>query len=210
MSKHLSRLFAILLTLSLLLGVFPAALAAPVDPGSTAAEAVQAETDVPMPNGMIVHTPYGLRLGSAKTETRGETKDLPAYYNSAELGLVTSVKNQTHYGQYGTCWAFGTMSPIETYMIKNQMPIGDSGVTASTDMDLSEYHLSYFTYSNSYDEHGLTNGDSSILDGNSHVFVGGDGYKATLTLMRWIGAASEENAELAYSECSDTSTIDPK
>ncbi len=102
------------------------------------------------------------------------------------------------------------MSPIETYMIKNQMPIGDSGVTASTDMDLSEYHLSYFTYSNSYDEHGLTNGDSSILDGKSHVFVGGDGYKATLTLMRWIGAASEEKADLAYSECSDTSTIDPK
>ena len=214
MSKHLSRLFAILLTLSLLLGVFPAALAALAErntPDLTkAAASPAAETDVPMPNGMIVHTPYGLRLGSAKTETRGETKDLPAYYNSAELGLVTSVKNQTQYGQYGTCWAFGTMSPIETYMIKNQMPIGDSGVTASTDMDLSEYHLSYFTYSNSYDEHGLTNGDSSILDGNSHVFVGGDGYKATLTLMRWIGAASEENAELAYSECSDTSTIDPK
>ncbi len=213
MTKHLRKLLALLLALSLLLGVFPTALAASAEKNEpslpSAAGSEEAETDAPMPNGMHVQTPYGLRLGSGRTETRGETKDLPAYYNSADEGLVTSVKNQTQYGNYGTCWAFGTISPIETYMIKNQMPIGESGVTSSTDMDLSEYHLSYFTYSNSYDEHGLTNGDSSILDA-SHLNVGGDGYKATLTLMRWIGAASEEEADLAYSEASLDSTIDPK
>lgn len=167
--------------MSLLLSIFPTALAASAEenePGlPLTVESEEAADDAPMPNGMHVQTPYGLRLGSGKTESRGKTKDLPAYYNSADEGLVTSVKNQTQYGNYGTCWAFGTISPIETYMIKNQMPIGESGVTATTDMDLSEYHLSYFTYSNSYDEHGLTNGDSSILDA-SHLDVGGDGYKA--------------------------------
>ena len=108
MRKHLRTLFALLLTMSLLLGVFPAALAAPAEmrePASLASEQNEVETDVPTPNGMIVHTPYGLRLGSGKAETRGATKDLPAYYNSANEGLVTSVKNQTQYGQYGTCWA---------------------------------------------------------------------------------------------------------
>ena len=199
MSKHFRKPLALLLVLALVLGLLPAALAAPAE----------TETDAPTPNGMHVQTPYGLRLGSAKAETRGETKDLPAYYNSADLGLVTSVKNQTQYGQYGTCWAFGTLSPIETYMIKNGMQVGDSGVTATTDLDLSEYHLSYFTYSNSYDEHGLINGDSSILD-ESHLNVGGDGYKATLTLMRWEGVTSEAESALAYSECSLNSTIDPK
>ena len=200
--KHYRKILALLLVLALLMGCLPFALAAPAEQTETAA-------DAPAPNGMTVHTPYGLKLGSGKTEMRTETKDLPAYYNSADLGLVTSVKNQTQYGQYGTCWAFGTLSPIETYMIKNGMEVGDSGATATTDLDLSEYHLSYFTYSNAYDEHGLTNGDSSILD-ESHLNVGGDGYKATLTLMRWEGVTSEEEADLAYSECSLNSTIDPK
>ena len=217
MSKHLNRLLAILLALILVLSLFPAALAAESAPAaktpgpeSTAVSVPNEEAEQdPTPNGMIVHTPYGLKLGTAKTETRVETKDLPTSYNSVNLGIVTSVKNQTQYGQFGTCWAFGTLSPIETYMIKNGMPVGE-GPTATTDLDLSEYHLSYFTYSNSYDEHGLTNGDSSILQDESHLNVGGDGYKATLTLMRWIGPASEEEADLAYSEASTTGTINSK
>ena len=209
MRKQFKVLLALLLALTLVVSLLPAALAAPALPDSPKAAEPTEAADAPMPNGMRVQTPYGLKLGSGRTETRGETKDLPAYYNSADLGLVTSVKNQTQYGQYGTCWAFGTLSPIETYMIKNGMQVGDSGAAATLDLDLSEYHLSYFTYSNSYDEHGLTNGDSSILD-ESHLNVGGDGYKATLTLMRWEGVASEEEADLAYSECSLNSAIDPK
>ena len=204
--NHLRKPLAILLALALILGLLPAALASNEPVGSKAPERTE---EAPMPNGMIVHTPYGLKLGSGAAETRGETKELTDYYNSAELNLVTPVKNQTQYGQYGTCWAFGTLSPIETYMIKNEMPVGD-GAAATTELDLSEYQLSYFTYSNSHDEHGLTDGDSSILQGESHLNVGGDGYKATLTLMRWIGPASEEEADLAYSEASPSGVIDPK
>ena len=213
MNRPIRKILALLLVLALVLSLLPAALAAPSETEAKqpeAAEPTEAAAEVPAPNGMHVRTPYGLKLGSAKAETQGETEELPPYYNSVDEGLVTPVKNQTQYGQYGTCWAFGTLSPIETYMIKNRMPVGAGSAVASTDLDLSEYHLSYFTYSNSYDEHGLTNGDSSILQDESHLNVGGDGYKATLTLMRWIGAASEEEADLAYSEASPSGTIDPK
>ncbi|MBQ6030315.1 MAG: InlB B-repeat-containing protein, partial [Oscillospiraceae bacterium] len=206
MTKRIRSLLAMLLAIVMIVGLLPTvALAREAEP------AVEPEaTDLPQANGMQVHTPYGLKLGSGKQATRGENRDLPKSFNSVNEGWITSVKNQTQYGQYGTCWAFGTMAPIEAYMIKNEMQVGSTGETATTDLDLSEYHLSYFNYSNSYDEHNLTSGDSSILDGESHVNVGGDGYKATLTMMRWIGAASEAESALAYSECSETSTIDPK
>lgn len=204
MTKRIRSLLAMLLAIVMIVGILPTvALAREAEP-----EVESAESDLPQANGMQVHTPYGLKLGSGKQATRGENRDLPKSYSSVTEGWITSVKNQTQYGQYGTCWAFGTMAPID--MIKNEMQVGSTGETATTDLDLSEYHLSYFNYSNSYDEHNLTSGDSSILDGESHVNVGGDGYKATLTMMRWIGAASEAESALAYSECSETSTIDPK
>ena len=40
----------------------------------------------------------------------------PSYYNSADLGLITSVKNQI---PFGTCWSFSPTSAMETSMIKN-------------------------------------------------------------------------------------------
>ena len=184
MTKRIRSLLAMLLAIVMIVGLLPTvALAREAEP-----EVESAGSDLPQANGMQVHTPYGLKLGSGKQATRGENRDLPKSFNSVNEGWITSVKNQTQYGQYGTCWAFGTMAPIEAYMIKNEMQVGSTGETATTDLDLSEYHLSYFNYSNSYDEHNLTSGDSSILDGESHVNVGGDGYKATLTMMRWIGA----------------------
>ena len=208
MSKHLSRLFAILLTLSLLLGVFPAALAAPVDPGSTAAEAVQAETDVPAepPLTGFHHVDLPGYHRPAEEKTNANRDPLPASFNAVTQGWVTDVKSQQ---PYGTCWAFGTLSPIESYMIKHQIPVGSTGKAATTDLDLSEWHLSYFSYTNAYDELGLTEGDSSIL-ADSHLSIGGDGYKSTMTLMRWEGPASESIPELAYNQADPDKAINPK
>ena len=208
MSKHLSRIFAILLTLSLLLGVFPAALAAPVDPGSTAAEAVQAETDVPAepPLTGFHHVDLPGYHRPAEEKTNANRDPLPASFNAVTQGWVTDVKSQQ---PYGTCWAFGTLSPIESYMIKHQIPVGSTGKAATTDLDLSEWHLSYFSYTNAYDELGLTEGDSSIL-ADSHLSIGGDGYKSTMTLMRWEGPASESIPELAYNQADPDKAINPK
>lgn len=57
---------------------------------------------------------------------------LPASYNSADYGYVTSVKDQ---GNTGTCWAFAAMAACESSMIKN------NGYDNS--LDLAELLLCY-------------------------------------------------------------------
>lgn len=179
MNHPIRKALALLLALTLLLSLLPAALAASPEPER------DETADFPLTGFRHVDIP-GYRRPAAERPNADDT--LPAAYNNAELGYDTSVKNQA---PYGTCWAFGTLAPIESYMIKHSIPVGTTGQAATTDLDLSEYHLSYFTYTNAYDEYGLTSGDSSILS-QSHLNIGGDGYKSTLTLMRWEGPASEE------------------
>ena len=129
-----------LLAIVMIVGILPTvALARNAEPADE-----PSVEDLPQANGMQVHTPYGLKLGTGKQATRGQNRDLPTSYNSVNKGYITSVKNQMQYGNYGTCWAFGTMAPIEAYMIKNKMQVGNTGEIATTDLDLSEYHLSYF------------------------------------------------------------------
>ena len=55
----------------------------------------------------------------------------PSYYNAADLGYVTSVKNQE---PYGMCWAFGMASLLETSLLSQGLGT----------YDLSEEHLAYF------------------------------------------------------------------
>ena len=207
MRKQLRTLFALLLTMSLLLGLFPAALAA--EPAASEAIADPVLETGPLPEPPLTgfhhvdlpgyHRPAG--------ETTDANRDpLPASFNAVTQGWVTSVKNQQ---PYGTCWTFGTLSPIESYMIKHQIPVGATGEAATTDLDLSEWHLSYFSYTNAYDELGLTEGDSSIM-ADSHLSIGGDGYKSTMTLMRWEGPASESIPELAYNQADPDKDINPK
>ena len=196
MRIHLKKLTALLLAVILCSGLLPTALAS--DRTSLTDEAETAE--LPLSGFHHVELP-GYRL-PAKARLR---ENLPASYNSAALGYDTAVKNQA---PYGTCWAFGTLSPIETYMIKHGIPVGTTGAAATADLDLSEYHLSYFSYTDACDALGLTAGDSSVLS-QSHLNIGGDGYKSTLTLMRWEGPASEEIPALAYSEAGVGAAIDP-
>ena len=100
MTKRIRSLLAMLLAIVMIVGILPTvALAREAEP-----EVESAESDLPQANGMQVHTPYGLKLGSGKQATRGENRDLPKSYSSVTEGWITSVKNQTQYGQYGTCF----------------------------------------------------------------------------------------------------------
>ena len=204
MNNRLHKPLALLLVLCLLFASLPAALAADDRAAAAEPESPQELTEPPLTGFHHLELP-GYHL-PAEEKAGGNRDPLPVSFNAAAQGWVTPVRNQQ---PYGTCWAFGTLSPIESYMIKHQIPVGSTGTAAAADLDLSEYHLSYFSYTNAYDELGLTDGDSSIL-ADSHLSIGGDGYKSTLTLMRWEGPASEEIPALAYNQADPTGTIDPK
>ena len=198
--KTILRKLTALLLVALLLGGMLPAQAAETSNAREAAGAL-AEEQLPLSGFHHVELPGYHRPASDKRDA----ELLPSSYNSAQLGYDTSIKNQA---PYGTCWAFGTLSPIESYMIKHKIPVGAGGEAATTDLDLSEYHLSYFAYTDAYDALNLTAGDSSVLS-QSHLNIGGDGYKSSLTLMRWEGPASEQIPALAYDEAGVGSTIDP-
>ena len=61
----------------------------------------------------------------------GRAAAYPSYYNAADQGYVTSVKNQE---PYGMCWAFGMASLLETSFLTQGFGT----------YDLSEEHLAYF------------------------------------------------------------------
>lgn len=61
----------------------------------------------------------------------GRAAAYPSYYNAADQGYVTSVKNQE---PYGMCWAFGMASLLETSFLTQGLGT----------YDLSEEHLAYF------------------------------------------------------------------
>ena len=205
MKMYLKKLLAVLLTLVLVLGVFPAAAFAAGD--NSAREELPEEYIggyIPFshPGSQAITNAYlrGDRETynrlSGKTATRAT---IPSSYDSRNYGYITSVKNQN---PYGTCWTFGTMAPIEAYMIKHGIINGDTGAAATTSMDLSEYHLAWYTYTNAYDAEGMLTGDKSSATGGSYLDQGGNGALATLTLMRWEGVASEATSALAYSNAS--------
>mgnify|MGYP000019722797 FL=1 len=109
-------------------------------------------------------------LRTVPTESKYTTPNLPA------------VRNQN---PYGTCWAFSTVACVEINLI-------NKGYVTS-DIDLSEMHLAYFTYHSVVDPLGGTDGDETdtVAQGNSFLAYGGNYEYATTSLMKWSGLASE-------------------
>lgn len=104
------------------------------------------------------------------------------YYNSMDLGQVTSVKNQ---GNTELCWAFGLTSLGETSLIKQGL--------AKKTVDFSEKHLGYFMYNRQNDVLNNTKGDCTKVQGNWR-YSGGNAQLAMLSLTGWYGLANESVA----------------
>ena len=196
MKKCLIKFSTIVLSLSLFAGLLP----------NTAFATVNGEEAVTPPLLTAEQTEeaagnYGKRqvkpLGDfAVKDAAPKRKPLPAYYNSGSAGVWTPVRNQD---PYGTCWAHGAIASCELYMIQHGIPVGKSGTAATNQLDLSESHLAWFSYTDAYDALGLLAGDQNIC-GSSLGFldVGGNGFLASYTLMRWEGLADETTPALAY------------
>ena len=104
----------------------------------------------------------------------GRAAAYPSYYNAADQGYVTSVKNQE---PYGMCWAFGMASLLETSFLTQ-------GIGT---YDLSEEHLAYFFANRKNDPLGNTYGDvnkhmGTDDKGNADYHEGGNDLLASMFL----------------------------
>ena len=109
-----------------------------------------------------------------------ELNDLPARFDARELGIVTSVKNQT----FGTCWAHAAMANIETNAIKK-------GLASPDEIDLSEYHLVWTAYNNYYEGIEDQKNDGRTDNIVARIDTGGNAQFAGYSLMSLNGPAQE-------------------
>ena len=109
---------------------------------------------------------------------------LPASFDLRTKGLVSKVQNQ--FG-YETSWAFSALNSIETGEIANDPLI-----------DLSEWHLAYYLYSNNF---GYPYSTDSLFNASTY-----DAQQETGILTSWIGPVSEKNAE-TYGDLSITNSM---
>ncbi|MBQ9341903.1 MAG: hypothetical protein IJT81_06050 [Lachnospiraceae bacterium] len=107
-------------------------------------------------------------------------QDFPTKFDLREHGLSTSVKNQ---GNYGTCWCFSAVSSLES----NALMMGLAG----PDIDISEYHLGYFSTHVLEGQDPSIEGDGADM-GKRWYDLGGDLNFVETTLMKGYGPASEE------------------
>lgn len=182
MEKYIKKIVAWLLLVILVIGVSPASAFAEEDPQIRALGGRYLE-----PAGDY----------TVKSDDQPTRKVLPYTYNSASNGYCTPVRNQS---PHSTCWTHSTIASCETYMIKHGIPVGTSGSPATTNLNLSESHLAWFSYTDAYDALSMLAGDKNNFESaGTYLDAGGTGKLAAYTLMRWEGLAAENIPALAYS-----------
>ncbi|MDE5792502.1 MAG: hypothetical protein K2H66_03155, partial [Oscillospiraceae bacterium] len=114
------------------------------------------------------------RLSAANETSVAEVNEiLPEQFDLRKLGLISSVKNQ---GSTGMCWSFSAICSIENGLITRQPLI-----------DLSEWHLAYYMYSEKFGFPLRTGGINS-----DDIFKqGGNFYMLSPMLTGWLGPVSE-------------------
>ncbi len=108
-----------------------------------------------------------------------------SYYNSAEHGKVTPIRDQ---GDTELCWAFALTAMGESSVLTN----GQTSKNASN-LDLSEKHVAYFMYNRKNDVLNNTKGDRTIASGN-WIRLGGNPLLGMMSLSGWNGLAGENTA----------------
>ena len=117
---------------------------------------------------------------------------LPTSYDARTLGIITTPKYQAG---AGSCWAFSTISCMETSMIKQ-------GYTSLADTDYSEAYMTWFGQrQRTPDTTDPTYGDGRNAD--TPFLTGGNWQNASATIMRGSGVQLEANAPWIETRDSD-------
>ncbi len=122
---------------------------------------------------------------------------IPSSYDSRTEGCITSPKQQ---GVSGNCWAFSTISMLETDAILK-------GFDSIESADYSEAHFSWFTSRSLTDNtDDPTYGDGYISD--TPYMVGGNWIISAGSLSRWTGAAEDSDYPFNYRDLSAMGNYD--
>lgn len=143
------------------------------------------------PAGSVVQTERGPAFvpfdGAAYNPNAGVTtfSALPEKFDLRDTSDVTAVKDQ---GIYNNCWAFSTLSSLESNLLKTGK--------AANGIDLAERHLAWFAYNgkDKSDDKSLWAAGDTFVTSKGAYMQGGTRDKAAATLMRGYGAVDEAAA----------------
>ncbi len=110
-----------------------------------------------------------------------DAADIPQKYSAAEAGYVTEPKNQ---GLTLSCWAFAAMSCLETDAVIQ-------GYEAVDEVDFSEAHLVWATYTTSQIEKDINKDEAVRMTARSPYECGGEVISAVSTLSKGCGINNE-------------------
>lgn len=102
----------------------------------------------------------------------GSADNLPESFDLRESGKVSAIRNQTG---YGTCWAHSAIASAESSIIESK-----------PEVNLSEFHTAYYTYSGGDQIEPLSENIDDIMN------RGGTIYTVTNLWSQWIGPVFEK------------------
>lgn len=156
-----------------------------------------------IPSDLDNNTP--VYYGNSLIRTYAST--VPAVWPSNGIdGIRSTYPSVRDQNPYGTCWAFSSLGLAEFDLInKNQ---------GSSDIDLSELQLAYFTFNYVIDPLGGTKGDTAKFynenynQNGGYLNYGGNFEEAMRRLGQWISPTGESNVPYSNASTVLTSGLD--
>ncbi|MCD7825235.1 MAG: lectin like domain-containing protein [Clostridiaceae bacterium] len=111
------------------------------------------------------------------------SSSIPSSFDLRTANLVTSIKDQ---GVSGCCWGFAAIKSLESNLLLQ-------GLASADTLDLSENHLTWFSFHPSADKSDPLYGEG-LSSTSSCYLLGGNAIFAEFILARGSGAVSESSA----------------